>query len=166
MQKDAPAGVLVFYGFFIGRFESQYGQAADCFPVHLTSWERIGPPQCGQVAGSKSTRWVCSTGAVAIVGGAGGGIYVAGGGGFCGHSRLESRKSELKTMPNPINTKMPGHQCPRERNIARTINQKPPRNPHGRKSGGPYLNLRCLCISHPFTNKSYRSYDNIRFSSR
>jgi hypothetical protein len=59
MKKDAQVGVLLFYehtdyDFFSGRFELQYGQAADCLPVHLTSWERIGPPHWEQVAGSKS----------------------------------------------------------------------------------------------------------------
>ncbi len=55
------------YSFFIGRFEPQYGQTADCFPVHFTSSERIGPPHCGQVTGNRSTRWMGSTGAGVIM---------------------------------------------------------------------------------------------------
>src|SRR5258708_19818327 len=72
------------YSFFIGRFEPQYGQAADCFPVHFTSSERIGPPHCGQGTGNRSTRWMGSTGAgVILVGTVGTAIGTSTSASFC-----------------------------------------------------------------------------------
>jgi hypothetical protein len=76
------------YGFFIGRLESQYPQEADCMPVHLTSAGRIGAPQCGQVPGNKSVRWMGSTGGAGGDMGMGIGMGLGsrgGDGGFCGH---------------------------------------------------------------------------------
>jgi hypothetical protein len=113
------------YDFFIGRFELQYPHEADCAPVHLTSVVRIGAPQCGQVPGNKSVRWMGSTG------GAGGDIGIGigmgstgGGGGFCGHCGVADLKSPSKMMLRPIRIRMPGHQCPQKNRMASPINQK------------------------------------------
>ena len=138
------------YCFFIGRFDPQYGQAADCAPVHFTSEARIGPPHCEQVTGNKSARWICSTGAGSGLGAAGGltGINVGAGGLFGSGGRVSSWKNDPKMMDRPINTKMPGHQCPFE-NIMMKINSqnKPGKGP--RKCLGLCLNLLCLCIGNP-----------------
>lgn len=41
---------------FIGRLVPQYGQLADCGPVHFTSCPRMGPLQLGQAWGKSSRR--------------------------------------------------------------------------------------------------------------
>ena len=136
------------YCFFIGKTEPQYGQAADCFPVHLTSWVRIGPPHCGQVAGNKSARWRGSTGAgVTSVAGAEGGVGNFTGGRSWGGCGEESRNSEPNKMDNPIKIKIPGHQRPPRKKKANRNNQKrPPNGLHGRYILGPCRKCLCLCI--------------------
>jgi len=105
--------------------ELQYPHEADWAPVHLTSLARIGAPQCGQVPGSKSVRWMGAAGAAAGVGGdIGMGLGSTGGGGFCGHCGVAALKSPSKRMLKPTRIKMPGHQCPQKNKMASPINQK------------------------------------------
>jgi hypothetical protein len=103
------------------------------------------------VSGSRSERWICSTGAGAIVGAEGGGICVTGdAGGDWVSCRSESLKSELKMMLKPINTKIPGHQCPFEKIMMKIKIQKNPGKKPPRKCLGLCLNFRCLCMSLSF----------------
>jgi len=56
-----------------------------------------------------------------------------GGGGFCGHCEAVPLKSPSKKMLKPIRMRMPGHQCPQKKRIAKPIIQNAPRNDlHGR----------------------------------
>ena len=135
------------YPFFIGKFDPQYGQAADCVPVHFTSDARMGPPHCEQVTGSKSAWWKCSTGAGSGLGVAGGvtGINMGADGLFGSGGRVSSWKNDPKMMDRPIRIKMPGHQCPFENSMMKINSQNNPgKGP--RKCLGPCLNLLCLCM--------------------
>ena len=94
----------------------------------------MGAPQCGQVPGNKSVRWMGSTGAAGGDIGIGMGLgSTDGGGGFCGHCGAVALKIDSKTMLKPIRIRIPGHQCPQKNRMASPINQKALRKDlHGR----------------------------------
>ena len=46
----------------MGKLVPQYGQLADCGPVHFTSCPRMGPLQLGHTEGNNSMRCSCGGG--------------------------------------------------------------------------------------------------------
>ena len=131
--------------FFIFKPEPQYGQEAECAPVHFTSYGLIGPPHFEQVAGNKAALWIGSVGVtIGLV--TTGGVEsksVTGGFFFCGFS-FSSSNIDPKTNQHPPATKSQGHQSP-------CVNIKAKMNhqimPPGKKKCGPCLRLLCLCMS-------------------